>query len=71
MPHLAVFNNLRNNIRREVGCRIIKRTFLKALPPDNLGGRVAGMENRGGELFNEICCYFSVGVEGFGVKKVD
>ena len=39
----AVFNDLRNHIRREVGCLIIKWTLLKKLPPDNPDERVAGV----------------------------
>ena len=61
----AVFNSLRNNIRREAGYRIIKRTLFKVPPLDNLGGRVAGKWDRGGELFSITCYYFSVEFKGF------
>ena len=39
----AVLNSLRNHIRSETLCRIIKWTLLKELPLDNPGGRVAGV----------------------------
>ena len=42
----VVFNSLGNNIRIEVGYRIIKRTLLEELPLDNPGGRVASMGPR-------------------------
>ena len=42
----AVFNSLRNNIRKEVEYQIIKWTLLKELPLHNPGGRVTGMEDR-------------------------
>ena len=62
----AVFNNLGNDIRREVGYRIIKWTLLMELPPVNPGGRVTGMGDNGGELFKKSCCNFYVAGEGFG-----
>ena len=40
------------------------------LPPDNLGGRVAGMGDSGGELFSKIACCFYVAGEEF-VGKYD
>ena len=55
----TVFNSLRNIIMRETGYRIIKRTFLKEPPLDNPGGRVAGMGNWTGKLFNKSRSYFS------------
>ena len=39
----AVFYSQRNNIRREVGYRIIKWTLLMELPPETNRGRVAGV----------------------------
>ena len=48
----AVFNCLRNNIRRETGYRIIKWIHMD-LPPDNPAGRVAGMGDTRGELFRK------------------
>ena len=35
-------------------------------PPDNPGGRVAGMKDSRGELFNKNYCYFYVPGEIFG-----
>ena len=35
---------------------------------ENLGRRVAGMGDSGGELFSKSCCYFSIAGEGFGGK---
>ena len=62
------FNSLRNNIRKEAGYRIIKWTLVMELQPDNLGGRVAGMEDSEGELFSKGCCYFYVAGELFRGK---
>ena len=39
----VLFNNLRNNNKREAGYQTIKWTLFKELPSDNLGERVAGM----------------------------
>ena len=64
----AGFNSLRNNIRREAEYLIIKRTLLENLLLENPGGRVAGSDlppERGSDLFNKSCCYFSVAGEGF------
>ena len=38
------------------------------LPPDNPGGRVAGMGDSEGELLSKICGYFYVAGEGFRGK---
>ena len=43
---------------------------LKDLPLDNPGRWVAGIGDRGGELFSKSCCYFYVAGEGF-VEKGD
>ena len=45
-----------------INCLIIKRTLPRG---DNLGGRVAGKWDRGGELFSITCYYFSVEFKGF------
>ena len=50
----AVFNRMRNNIRREAGSQIIKWTIL--------------MGDNGGELFSKSYCYFYVAGEEIGVK---
>ena len=65
---VTVFNSLRNNIRREAGYRNIKRTLLKELPLYSPGGQVSGMGEKGGKLFSNSSCYFSVADEGFGGK---
>ena len=64
----SVFNNLWNSIRGEARYQIIKRTVLKKPPFENPGGRVVGMDNRGGELLSKSCYYFSVASEWFGGK---
>ena len=64
----AVFNNLGNDIRREVGYRIIKWTLLMELPADISGGRLAGMGDSGGELFSKSCCYFMLRVRDLGKR---
>ena len=44
-----------------------RQTLLKEFSLDNPGERVAGMGNRGGELFSKSCYYFTVVDEGFGI----
>ena len=56
----ANLNSLQNNIRGDVRYQIIKRTLLEEPPLDNLGGRVARMEDGRGELFSRSCYYFLV-----------
>ena len=41
------------NIWREAGYRTIKQTLRKEIPLDNSGGQVAGIGDRGGELFSK------------------
>ena len=64
----VILNSLGNNIMGEVRNRIIKWTFHMEPPLDNLGGQVAGMGDRGGELFSKCCCYFFVAGGGFEGK---
>ena len=68
MEIVAVFNSLRNNIRREVVYRIFKWTLLMELLSDNPGGRVPRIGNIGGELFSKSCFYFYLASEGPGEK---
>ena len=62
----AIFNSLRNNIRREVGYWIIKLTLHMEFRLENPRGPVAGIGDKWGELFSKR--YFSFADEGFGGK---
>ena len=57
---VAVSNSLGNNIRGEVGYRIIKRTILEETSLNNPGRRVAGIGDSKGELLSKGSCYFFV-----------
>ena len=64
---VALFNSLRNNIRRGAGYRIINLTLLMELPPDNPVGWVSSMGDSGGDLLSKSCCYFYIA----GVDRID